>query len=72
MMVLKPFLLIVTIAGQPAFPDANAFGFDTEDDCMAAATLVVGTHSGEIEAACWTITAAGKLRERVSVASRSG
>ena len=71
-MLLKPFLLIVTIAGQPAFPDATDFGFDTEDDCMAAATLVVGTHTGEIEAGCWTASGDGKPGKRVSIASRSG
>lgn len=65
-------LLAITIAGAALFPDANNIEFDTAKDCGEAATLMVMSHQGPMEAVCWMSKDGKSLDLKISVASRSG
>lgn len=47
------FLLAITIAGAPLFPDANNIPYDTKDDCVETAQLIVLIHQAPVEATCY-------------------
>lgn len=64
------FLLIITIAGAPLYPDANQIEFDTAKDCGQAATIAVSMSGPPVEAICYASSDGKRLGDAVAKMSR--